>query len=108
VFLLVGIVLLLVLPSQWNVALFAACLALFLGELAFWNRRVRDRRAQTGAETLIGRTATVVSACRPDGQVRLAGEIWEASCQEGADPGDTVVVTARQDLKLVVARPTPA
>jgi membrane protein implicated in regulation of membrane protease activity len=108
VFLLVGVVLLFVLPSEWNVVLFAACLALFLGELVFWNRRVRDRRAQAGAETLIGRTATVVSACHPDGQVRLAGEIWEARCDGGADPGDTVVVTARDDLKLVVARPDVA
>jgi membrane protein implicated in regulation of membrane protease activity len=108
VFLLVGIVLLFVLPSEWNVVLFAVCLALFLGELVFWNRRVRDRRAQSGAETLIGRTATVVSACHPDGQVRLAGEIWEARCDDGADPGDTVVVTARDDLKLVVARPDVA
>jgi membrane-bound serine protease (ClpP class) len=108
VFLLVGLVLLLLLPSPWNIVGFAACLALFLGELAFWNRRVRDRQAQAGAETLVGKTATVVSECRPDGQVRLGGEIWEAHCPEGADLGDTVVVTARADLRLIVARPSTA
>jgi membrane protein implicated in regulation of membrane protease activity len=103
-FLLVALVLLLVLPSPWRLVGFAVCLALFLGELAFWNRRVRDRPAQTAAETLIGQTATVVSACHPDGQVRLVGEIWEAHCPEGADLGETVVVIAREDLKLVVSR----
>ena len=107
-FLLVGLVLLLLLPSPWNIVGFAACLAVFLGELAFWNRRVRDRHAQAGAETLIGKTGTVVSECRPDGQVRLVGEIWEAHCPEGADVGDTVVVTARDELRLVVARPSTA
>ncbi len=105
-FLVVGLVLLLLLPSPWNLILFGACLVLFIGELAFWNRTVRHRRAQAGAETLIGKNATVVSACRPDGQVRLRGEIWEARCTEGADPGDTVAVVSRDDLILVVERVT--
>jgi membrane protein implicated in regulation of membrane protease activity len=103
-FLVLGLVLLLLLPSPWNLISFGGCLALFIGELAFWNRTVRHRRVQTGAETLIGQTATVVSACRPDGQVRLGGETWEARCAEGADVGETVAVVSRDDLKLVVER----
>ena len=106
VFLIVGLVLLLLLPSPWNLIASGVCLALFVGELAFWNRTVRHR-AQTGAETLIGKTATVVSACRPDGQVRLDGEIWDARCAEGADPGDTVAVVSRDELTLVVERVSP-
>jgi membrane-bound serine protease (ClpP class) len=57
-----------------------------------------------GAQTLIGREATVISPCRPEGQVRLDGEIWQARCAAGADPGDTVRVTARDGLLLVVDR----
>jgi membrane protein implicated in regulation of membrane protease activity len=106
VFLGVALVLLLVLPSPWSFAGFAICLVLFVGEVAFWNRTVRRRRTETGAEALIGKTATVVTACRPDGQVRLSGEIWEAHCEEGADPGESVVVAARDDLRLVVERST--
>jgi membrane-bound serine protease (ClpP class) len=46
-----------------------------------------------------------VAECRPAGQVRLDGEIWEARCDEGADRGDTVVVTGRDGLTLVVTPP---
>jgi membrane protein implicated in regulation of membrane protease activity len=106
VFLIVALVLLLLLASPWNIVGFAICFFLFLGEVFFWNSRVRGKQARVGAQTLIGQTATVVSACRPDGQVRLAGEIWHARCASGtADPGDTVVVTARDRLTLVVERP---
>jgi membrane protein implicated in regulation of membrane protease activity len=104
VFLLVAIALLLVLPWPWNLVGFGTCFFLFLGEIVFWNTRVRGRRARVGAQTMIGQRATVVSACRPDGQVRLLGEIWHARCAEGADQGDTVVVTARDRLTLVVER----
>jgi membrane protein implicated in regulation of membrane protease activity len=104
VFFLIAIALLLVLPSPWNVVGFGVCFVLFVGEILFWNGRVRGRRAQVGAQTLIGQRATVVSACRPDGQVRVAGEIWHARCADGADPDDTVVVTARDRLTLVVER----
>jgi membrane-bound serine protease (ClpP class) len=103
-FLLVGIVLLIFVPYPWNLVSFGGCLALFAGEVLFWNRRVRGQPERVGAESLIGRAATVVTACRPDGQVRLQGEIWEARCAEGADPGDAVVVTARDGLRLVVER----
>jgi membrane protein implicated in regulation of membrane protease activity len=49
----------------------------------------------------------VVVACRPSGQVRLHGELWEANCAAGADVGEAVRVTALDDLTLVV-EPTPA
>jgi membrane protein implicated in regulation of membrane protease activity len=48
----------------------------------------------------------VTEPCRPDGQVRLNGELWEARCAEGADRGETVRVTGREGLKLVVERVT--
>jgi|SRR5215216_2981480 len=103
-FLLVALVLLVVLPSPWNALGFVACLLLFGGEVVFWNRTVRARRAAVGAETLIGKTALVVSACLPEGQVRFAGEIWEARSHEGAEQGEMVVVTGRDGLTLLVER----
>src|SRR5262249_8239705 len=69
----------------------------------FWNRTVRHKPAVVGAQTLIGREAVVLSPCRPEGQVRLDGEIWQARCGAGADPGDTVRVVGRGGLPLVVA-----
>jgi membrane protein implicated in regulation of membrane protease activity len=108
VFFFLALILLVALPSPWRYVGFGVCLALFAGEVVFWNRRVRGRSVAVGAETLIGRTGTVVTACRPDGQVRLGGEIWEARCDEGADRGEDVVVTAQDGLRLIVVRTPPA
>jgi membrane-bound serine protease (ClpP class) len=103
-FLLVAVALLVALPSPWNAVGFVACLVLFGGEVIFWNRTVRARRAVAGAEALVGQTASVVTACLPDGQVRLAGEIWEAHSEDGAEQGENVVVTGRDGLTLLVER----
>jgi len=103
-FIIVALVLLLVLPVPWNVVGFAVGLICFGGEVVFWNRTVRRHQAATGADTLIGKTGTTVTDCRPDGQVRLGGEIWKARCDEGADKDAAVIVTGRKGLTLVVAR----
>ena len=102
--LIVAIILVFALGSPWGVVAFGVCLILFLGELTLWSRTVRRRGVQSGAATLIGATATVATACRPDGQVRVGGEIWKARCAAGADLGDRVVVTALDNLTLVVER----
>jgi membrane protein implicated in regulation of membrane protease activity len=102
VFLIVGIVLLLLLPYPWNVVGATCAFVLFLGELFFWHRRVRGQPNKVGAQNLMGQTATVVSPCRPNGQVRVGGELWAARCPGGADHGDTVRVVGRDGLTLIV------
>jgi membrane protein implicated in regulation of membrane protease activity len=108
VLLVVAFVLLIVLPTPWNVIGFVAGLVLFAPEVGYWNRRVRHKPVESGAETLIGREAIVESPLRPTGQVRIDGEIWEARCDGGADPGQTVTVVGRDRLTLLVARATEA
>ena len=81
---------------------FIGGLVVFAGEVLFWNRKVRSGRKTVGAQTLIGKEATVVSACRPSGQVQIAGEIWAARCSAGADRGETVIVVGRDGLTLLV------
>jgi membrane protein implicated in regulation of membrane protease activity len=102
VLLILGIALLLFLPSPWNFLGFAVCLVLFFGELGLWNRTVRGKRKVVGAQTLIGMEATVTEPCRPVGQVRVNGEIWQARCDEGADRGETVRVVSLEGLTLRV------
>ena len=102
--LIVGIVLLLLLPWPWNLVGSTIAFVLFLGELFFWHRRVRGRPKAVGVQNLVGRTATVISVCRPDGQVRLSGEIWAARCPGGADEGETVTIVGRDELTLLVER----
>lgn len=101
-FFLLAIGLLVVLPSPWNAIAFLVCLVLGGFEVGYWWRRVRGNPVEVGAETLIGKQASVVVACRPVGQIAVAGERWEARCDAGADVGDIVTVVGRTDLQLVV------
>lgn len=94
-------------PSPWNLVVLAVGVVLEIGEVVWGRRLARKWRAQTGAEAVIGRLASVVEACRPDGLVRVHGELWQATCAAGADVGDTVRVTAVRDLKLEVAPAGP-
>ena len=104
--LIAGLVLLFLLPSPWNLIAFLAGLLLWLGEVFVIWRLVRRKQVQAGGETLVGRTATVLVACRPLGQVRLSGEseIWRARCAEGAEQGETVRVVGLDQLTLIVER----
>lgn len=98
----VAIALLLLLSSPWNVVAFLVLLPLWVLELFGWNRTTKRYRRSVGAETLIGREAVVSLPCRPVGQVRLDGEIWEARCEAGAGTGERVRITGREGLTLVV------
>jgi membrane-bound serine protease (ClpP class) len=91
-----------VLPPVWGVLAVVVAAAVEVGETAFWIRLSRRRRVQVGAETLVGAVGEVSTACRPDGQIRLQGEIWAARCEAGAVPGDRVRVTGRDGLTLIV------
>lgn len=94
-----------VLPRPWGVVAVVASLGIEVAEAWFWIWLSRRRRSVVGAEALVGARAVVVTACRPEGQVRVAGELWRAICRAGADPGDVVHVERVDGLTLVV---TPA
>ena len=89
-------------PSPWNVVVVIIGIVLEFVEITWGLRLARRMRAQTGAEALVGQKAEVVEPCRPDGKVRVHGELWQARCEEGADAGDTVRVTAVRGLTLDV------
>ena len=91
-----------VLPRPWGLVAVIVAALVEVGETWFWVWFSRRRRILAGAETLIGARAKVVSPCRPTGQVRLAGELWQARCEAGADVGETVRVTGRDALTLLV------
>ena len=97
---------LLLLSSPWNLIAFLVLLPVWVLELFGWNRTTKRYRKSVGADTLIGREAVVSVACRPVGQVRLDGEIWEARCDAGASVGDRVRVIGRERLTLVVEAAT--
>lgn len=100
--LILAVVLLIFVPSPWNVVAFAGLLVAAAIEVGYWRRRVKDHKLQTGAETLIGSRAKVVSACHPDGQVSIEGALWNARCSDGADRDQIVTVVRRDGLLLIV------
>ena len=91
-----------VLEEPWNWVAVGVGIVLEIGETLFffwWSKR---KKATVGAETLVGRKAVVSVECRPQGQVRVAGEIWQARCDAGAGVGEDVVVREVDGLLLVV------
>jgi membrane protein implicated in regulation of membrane protease activity len=91
-----------VLPSPWGLVAIVVGVSIEVAESVFWIRFSRGRRAVTGAEALVGQTAVVVEACRPDGRVRVHGELWRARCATGAEVGEHVRVLSVEDLTLEV------
>lgn len=96
-----------VLAPPWAVAVLVVTVVLEIGEIAalrVWSRRLGSRlKKTTGAEAMIGARAKVVSSCRPEGTVRLKGELWQARCDGGADAGAAVRVQSVDGLTLVVS-----
>ena len=70
-----------VLPSPWGLVAILAAVALEVGESWFWIR---------------------FTQCRPDGRVRVRGELWRARCAGGAEVGEHVRVVRIDDLTLQV------
>jgi membrane-bound serine protease (ClpP class) len=91
-----------VLSGTWALVVLLGAAVIEVGETAFWLRLSRRYRVRIGAETLPGSRAVVVAGCRPDGQVRLNGELWQARCVPGADVGTRVVVRGLDGLTLLV------
>jgi membrane-bound serine protease (ClpP class) len=88
----------------WNLVAVLGGLTVETVELTWGLRLARRWRPKTGAEAMIGEEAEVVAACRPVGEVRVQGELWQARCDEGADVGATVRIEKIDGLTLVVAR----
>lgn len=91
-----------VLDEPWSWLAVGAAGVLELAETWMFVRWSQRRRSVVGAEALIGQRAVVAADCMPLGQVRVAGELWQARCGSGAAVGDQVVVRELDGLTLVV------
>jgi membrane-bound serine protease (ClpP class) len=71
--------------------------------------RAHRRRAATGREGLVGKTAIAQMTLNPTGTVFLEGERWTAVAEDGRiEPGEEVVVSKVEGLRLRVRRRNPA
>jgi membrane-bound serine protease (ClpP class) len=81
----------------------AATSAFFLFIITF-GLKAQRLKTTTGIEGLIGQVGTVRTPLQPDGRISLAGELWSAHCEDGAEPGERVRVEAVKGLLLIVSR----
>ena len=80
---------------------FAAFAVFVLGAII----RGQRRRKATGAEGMIGTTATAKTPLDPTGTVHAEGELWAASSEGGkVAPGEQVTITKVEGLRLWVAK----
>lgn len=103
-FLIAALAVLLIFNHPWNLIASAVCIVGFAGEVVFWNTKVRGHGKRVGVEALLDAEGTVLTPCRPLGQVQVVGERWEARCPEGADRGEKVRVVAIEGLTLRVRK----
>ena len=66
--------------------------------------RIRQQSVTTGTGRMRGQHGIVLADFSASGQVRVAGEIWQASCPTPLSKGDRVVVTAVDGLTLSVEK----
>lgn len=99
-----ALLLLIFAPEPWSVVGAAACGALGVFEVLYWQRRMRREKVRTGVENLIGATGKAMVPLAPSGHVRVLGEIWEARSAEAVPSGATIRVLAVRGLELDVER----
>lgn len=93
-----------VLPDPWRVPVVVVGASLELVETGISVWLTGRAPVRVGPETLTGATGRVVEACRPEGEVRVNGEVWRARCDAHARVGDRIRVLDRIGLTLVVDR----
>ncbi len=85
-----------------TVAIFFTALLVFVVNRVVAAHR---RQATTGREELLGKTAIVRTSLEPEGTVFHEGEIWTAVLDKGrAEPGEEVLITKVEGLKLFVTK----
>ncbi len=95
---------------SWSVIIPAALVtAGFFAFAVGMGIRAQRRKPTTGIEGIIGATGETLSTLNPDGQVRVHGEIWRATSEEGKIAAATpIIVTGVENLTLRVRKSAQA
>ena len=93
------------LALQFEAAL--AIILLVIAGIAVWlffiGVRAQHKRVKTGKEALIGAKGIATTDLNPKGEVRVLGEFWEATIQDGEiAKGQAVEVVDMEGMFLVV------
>jgi membrane-bound ClpP family serine protease len=91
--------------DPWIIVIIVICVIAFLAITVIWGIRAHRLRVAAGREDLIGKTAEVKAALEPKGIVLVEGEMWSAVSEAGrAEPGEEVIITRVDGLKLYVTK----
>ena len=77
--------------------------AIIVGIIFYVGVKAQFRRVKTGKEALIGAKGITTSDLKPKGEVRVMGEFWEATAQNGEIvTGQAIEVVGLEGMFLVV------
>jgi membrane-bound serine protease (ClpP class) len=77
--------------------------AIIVGIIFYVGVKAQFRSVKTGKEALIGAKGIATSDLKPDGEVRVMGEFWEATVKDGEiTTGQAVEVIGMEGMFLVV------
>jgi membrane protein implicated in regulation of membrane protease activity len=93
------------LPLRWAIPVYA--FSILVSGLVFrLMRKTMKRPVATGAESLIGKDAEVISRSRPDYGtpylVQVENVLWSAASPDDLQSGEMVTITAVEGNKLIV------
>jgi membrane protein implicated in regulation of membrane protease activity len=89
------------LNSPWRWIAFICLLLVDVFEIWLW-LRMRNRRAISGPEGMVGKQGTATTDLNPNGQARVKGELWTAVAAHPIAAGEPIVVTGVDGIKLLV------
>jgi membrane-bound serine protease (ClpP class) len=73
--------------------------------LFIFTTRVLRRQAEVGLPSMVGAAGKAASRLSPEGLVRIRGELWGATSNEGdIETGEEVLVVGERGLKLLVKK----
>ncbi len=91
--------------DAWVIIVLAVLVVAFIVLAVTRGVAVHRRRAATGWEDLVGRTAEARTALDPRGTVFVQGEIWRTVSEDGrVEAGEEVTITRVENLVLYVTR----
>ncbi len=92
--------------DPWIIPIIGAVVGSIVAFIVYKVVRIHRQQPTTGREELKGKTAIVRTALKPEGLVFYRGDLWTAVLDgEGdAQPGEKVIITSTEGLKLHVTK----
>jgi membrane-bound serine protease (ClpP class) len=86
-----------------TLALTLIIVAIIIAVIFYVGVKAQFKRVKTGKEALVGTKGTATTDLKPNGEVRVMGEFWQATAKEGEIAmGQTVEVVGMEGMFLVV------